>query len=351
MTNEADHQKAGGYPQKPNGPKGARIAIPFLQDEKNGRLGALVAAAGACYAASMSGARLDWAILLILVVIWGSAFAGLKIAALEVSPAWVAAGRLIVATIVLAALAQATGERFPPLSQTRTWRVYALIGAFGTAAPFFLFAWAAGRMDSTIVAICNGGSPFFTAVFAAFMLGDRMGARSIVGLALGFAGLLVLASPGLTQGATAQALGVAAGLVGAAGYAYANVVTKTAPPVGPIVAAAMFCLAGAVVSTPIAALTSPLPVDVSMAAWTSVIGLGLFPTGIASVLYVMLIRRRGPLFTAYTTYLTPLWAVLVGVVLLQERPGPETALALALVLAGMAVSNWPTGQPLRSPTR
>lgn len=299
----------------------------------------------------MRGARLDWLILFTLVAIWGSAFAALKIAVHEIPPAWIMAGRLVVGAGLLLAWARIAGEKIPPLSDSRAWRAYGLIGTIGTAAPFFLFAWASARMDSTLVAICNGASPFFTAILAAGMLGDRLDARRIAGIALGFLGLLTLAAPGLMNaGASAQALGVAAGLAGAACYAFANVVVKSAPDVGPIAASAMFSLAGMVAAVPIAALTAPFPATASPAAWLSVTALGLGPSGVASILYVVLIRRRGPLFTAYTTYLIPIWAAAVGVVFLAERPGVEAAIALALVMAGLALSNWPS-QPRRSAAR
>lgn len=299
----------------------------------------------------MRGARLDWIILATLVAIWGSAFAALKFAVHEIAPAWIAAGRLVVAAVLLLVWARLAGERLPPFSDRKAWTAYALIGTIGTAAPFFLFAWASARMDSTLVAICNGASPFFTAGISAVMLAERLDARRVLGIGLGFLGLLTLALPGMMDaGASPQVWGVAAGLLGAAGYAYANVVTKSAPPVGAIAASAMFIVAGAVVATPIAALTAPAPISASPAAILAVVALGLGPSGAASILYVMLIRRRGPMFTAYTTYLIPIWAAAVGVAFLQERPGVEAAVALVLVLAGLALSNWPS-QPRRSAAR
>jgi len=295
----------------------------------------------------MRVSRLDWLILAALVAIWGTAFAGLRIASAEIAPAWIAATRLAVGAGLLVVIARIAGEPFPPLSNGAAWRAYALVGTIGTAAPFFLFAWASARMESTLLAICNGASPFFTAAMAASIAGDRLDARRIVGIGFGFAGLVALALPGaLASGASPQTLGVAAALIGAAGYGLSNVLIKRAPPVGPTAAAAMFCLAGAAVAVPVAWLTSPLPPHLSAAAAISAVALGLGPTGIASVWYVMLIRRRGPVFTSFTTYLTPLWAAGVGVLFLHERPGPEAAAALGLVLAGLAVSNWPV-QPRR----
>lgn len=281
----------------------------------------------------------DWLLLMGLVAIWGTAFAGLKIAAHEIAPAWIVAGRLVIGSALLLVCVRLAGERLPPLSDP-AWPAYALIGALGTAAPFFLFAWAAGHMESVIVAICNGASPFFTAALTGLMLRERLGPRKLLGLALGFSGLAALASQDPQAGlGSAHTLAIVAGLAGAAGYAYANVAAQTAPPVGPVSAAAMFSIAGAVLAAPVALFTSPAPMTASLPALASVALLGLGPSGIASIGYIVLIRRRGPLFTAYTTYLMPIWAAFVGILFLGERPGWIAALALALVLAGLAVSS------------
>jgi drug/metabolite transporter (DMT)-like permease len=281
----------------------------------------------------------DWALLFALVAVWGSAFAGLKIAAQEIAPAWIVASRLTIGSALLLVCVRLAGERLPPLSDP-AWCAYAWIGALGTAAPFFLFAWAAGHMDSVIVAICNGASPFFTAALTALMLSERLGARKIVGLALGISGLAALAAQDAQAGlGSAHTLGIMAGLAGAAGYAYANVAAQAAPPVGPVSAAAMFSIAGAILSLPLALATAPLPVDASLPALASVTALGVGPSGLASIGYIVLTRRRGPLFTAYSTYLMPIWAAFVGILFLGERPGWIAALALALVLAGLAVSS------------
>jgi drug/metabolite transporter (DMT)-like permease len=141
-----------------------------------------------------AGKQLDWVILLALVAVWGSAFAGLKIAAHEIAPAWIVAVRLAIGSALLVACAPIAGEKIPDFSHP-AWPTYASVGAFGTAAPFFLFAWASGRKDSPSVAICNGASPFFTAALSALMLRETLGIRRIVGVALGFGGLVLLALP------------------------------------------------------------------------------------------------------------------------------------------------------------
>jgi drug/metabolite transporter (DMT)-like permease len=76
---------------------------------------------------------------------------------------------------------------------------------------------------------------------------------------------------------------------------------------------------------------------------------GLLPTALGTIGYVWLIRRRGALFTSFTTYLSPVWAILIGVALLGEQPGAPEYLALVLILVGVAIANL-RGKTIDRPT-
>ena len=101
--------------------------------------------------------RLDWLVLGILVITWGSAFAGLKIAVEGIHPFWVSAFRLWVAALTLWLLGAARGEQMPRLSLGRDspWPAYALLGLIGFAAPFFMFSTAAQGLPSDELSVQN----------------------------------------------------------------------------------------------------------------------------------------------------------------------------------------------------
>ena len=286
---------------------------------------------------------LDWSVLVALVVVWGSAFAGLKIAVAGLHPAWVASMRLGVAALALYLLMRGLGERAPRLRPRPDpiWATYVGLGVFGLGTPFLLFAWAATGLPSAVLAICNGVSPVFTALFAhAFLAGERLNKRKSVGVGLGLIGFIALVAPDLREtGLGSGVVAELAALGGAALYAVANVVTKKAPPAPSVTSAFVMCLAGAL-STALAALLwagpPPLP---ELRVVAVVIALGLFPTALGTIGYVWLIRRRGALFTSFTTYLSPVWAILIGVALLGERPGAAEYLALVMILLGVGVAN------------
>jgi drug/metabolite transporter (DMT)-like permease len=283
------------------------------------------------------GAAIDWAVLAFLVVCWGSTFAALKIATAHIPPIWNTAGRLVVATPVLALVVAMRREALPPLRH-RAWAFYAVIGLVGMALPFALYAYSAQRLPSAVNAICNGASPIFTGLLAhAFVASDRLTPRKAVGVALGFAGLVVLVAPRFAEGMTIETLGLIAALVGAALYAVANVLTKTAPQVPAATGALLMCLWGSLYAVGGAWALEPLPPWPPIPALLAMVALGVVTTALGTIGYVFLIHRRGPLFMSMGIYLAPLWATALGIAALGERPGWPAFAALALILAGVAL--------------
>lgn len=285
---------------------------------------------------------LDWLVLAGLVIAWGSAFGALKIAVHDISPVWNTVIRLWVATATLAAVCLINRSKPPPLLPRPhpAWGYYAVIGTVGLAAPFFLFAYAAQGIPSAVNAICNGASPIFTTALAFAVLRDEpLGPRQVAGVAVGFVGLVVLVGPRLSEGAGVEVLALAAALAGAACYAVANIVTRKAPPVASSAGALMMCLLGALASTAVAVLIEP-PMRgwPSVASTLAVVALGVFPTALAGIGYVFLVQRQGPVFMSMAIYLAPLWAMVLGVVLMGERPGWPAYAALALILGGVALA-------------
>jgi drug/metabolite transporter (DMT)-like permease len=286
-----------------------------------------------------SGAALDWIVFSICVVMWGSSFALLKVAVAGLPALHVTLGRMVTATLFLLAILPLMRAQLPPRSHGKTWRTYAAVGVVGTAFPFFLFAFASERAPSAIVAICHGGAPFFTALLAhVFLAGEKLNARRVISIFFGFASLVVLVSPRLASESSAEAIGVLAGIAGAFLYAVANVQVKTASPVAPVVGAALYCMVGAMVTAPFAVSIPVTPPPLASALAVLVLGVG--STALGGILYIFLIRRCGPVFVSFVTYLMPLWALFLGVTLLGERPDWTAGLALGLVIIGLVLFNW-----------
>lgn len=100
-------------------------------------------------------------------------------------------------------------------------------------------------------------------------------------------------------------------------------------------------LMSALLAVPLAlVLNTPWSLDPSGASIAAIVWLGVGPTAIATILYFKLISSAGPTFMSFVNYLSPAVAVFLGVVLLNEKPGANAYAGLALILTGIAVSQW-----------
>ena len=126
----------------------------------------------------------------VLGAIWGASFLFMRVAATEFGPAALVELRLALGAIVLLPFLWRARASFP----LRLWPKLALIGAINSAVPFLLFAWAAERAPAGVGAICNAMTVLFTALVGALFFGERIGLARSVTLAIGFAGVVVLAS-------------------------------------------------------------------------------------------------------------------------------------------------------------
>ncbi len=297
---------------------------------------------------SPAEARLfDWALLALIVAFGGSSFVMIR-SAVETIPAMaVAPIRLWIGAVLLYALMRQAGRRLPPLIARgngqwrirRSWVWMIGVGAVGNVLPFFIFPWAQQFVDSGLAGIYMAFMPIWTIALAFFFAGESVDRRKMTGFALGFLGVVVLMGPDVLKGALSSDMGAQAALLLATFlYAAAAVLARRAPPIRPRVFAAGMMLVAAVMATP-ALFFINLETD-QWSAWSmaSLIGLGVFPTGVNGVLIIMLIRRAGAGFMSLTNYITPLWAVAMGAAIYGEHLEPAALVALAIILAGVAVS-------------
>lgn len=287
--------------------------------------------------------------LLALVAMWGSAFALLKIAVAGLPPAVIVAGRLAVATLVLAPLAGRAFRHERPSG--RAWRVLALIALIGNVAPFLLITWGQRHIASGLAGILMAVMPLTTLVLAHFFAHEPLTRRRLAGFAVGFLGIVVLVGPDALRawaGSGTPLLAELAVLAGAVCYALAAILARRRPPGDATVAATATVALAAVMAMPIAlAVGTPWPWAAPASAWAAVLVLGVVSTALAMVVYFRLIAAAGPSFLSLNNYLIPIWAVIVGALALGERVPVPALIALALVLTGMWISE--SGGPVRRP--
>jgi len=297
--------------------------------------------------APAQAAPFDWALLALIVAFGGSSFVMIRSAVETMPPAAIAVGRLWIGAIVLYAIMRHAGRRLPPLlirshgkpRLRRTWFWIIAVGIVGNTLPFFIFPWAQQYVESGLAGIYMAFMPIWTIALAFFFAGESLTGRKLAGFGLGFVGVVILMGPEVLKGAMGADLRAQGALLIATFlYAASAVLARRAPPIRPRVFAAGMMLVAALAATPALLFASFETSQWSLTSMASVIGLGIFPTGLNGVLIIMLIRRAGAGFMALTNYITPLWAVAMGALIYGERLEPGAFLALAIILIGVAIS-------------
>jgi drug/metabolite transporter (DMT)-like permease len=171
---------------------------------------------------------------------------------------------------------------------------------------------------------------------ALFSPEEGIGPRRVAGVGLGFVGLALLLGEGaLDDGSLA---GRMACVAAAMCYAVGSVLTRRAPPMPPVALATGTLCTAAIVLIPLAFIMEGIPEAVAPGPAFALLYVALFPTAIAAVIRVRVIKTAGSLFMSLTSYMVPVWAVVFGIVLLGESLPPQLFYALALILLGIALS-------------
>ena len=279
--------------------------------------------------------RRDVVELLALAALWGGSFLFMRVAVPAFGPLALAFLRVFGAALILVPLLATRGEL---AAVRRHWRPIAVVGFVNSALPFLCFAYAALTINAGLSAIFNSATPLFAAIIAWLWLGDRMTPLRIVGLAIGFSGVLWIGWDKAEFGPGGSAAAIGACLLATISYGIAPSLTKRrlgdVPPLavaaGSQVAAALFLAVPALLAWPALAPSAH--------AWTMIALLAFFGTGLAYLLYFRLIANAGPANAVAVTYLIPIFAVAWGGVFLGERLTLPLVAGCAVIFAGTALA-------------
>ena len=270
----------------------------------------------------------DWALLAMAALIWGSSFLFIGVAVDHLSPMLVAFLRLALGVVVLGAIPAA--RRKVPRSD---WPAIALVGVTWMAAPFILFSVALQRMDSSLAGMLNAAVPLFTAVLAAVFWGRQPGRRQQIGLLVGLAGVVLVSLPSLT-GARATALGVGLVLLATLLYGLAlNIAVPLQQRLGalPVIWRAEIVALVLLAPGGIAGLRESSFTPSGLAA---VAALGVFGTGVAFVAFTTLVGRVGATRASVTTYFFPPVAIVLGALVRSEVIAATSLFGTGLIVLG-----------------
>ena len=279
--------------------------------------------------------RRAWAAFIAVSVLWGMPYLFIKIAVHEVSPAFVAWSRVLIAAIVLLPAAWRLNAFAGLRARSRAVIAYA---ALEIAIPFSLIPLGETLVSSSLTAILISSMPLGVALLALrFARQDRLSRTRLIGLVIGLAGVVSLMGIDVA-GRPAELFGAACIIVATACYAAAPIVVNRAladlQPLGPVTAA---LVVSTLALTPLALLTRPAAMP-SMPGLASLGVLGVLCTAMGLAVYFFLIAEAGPTRSSVITYVNPVVAVLLGVAILGESISFFTVAELLLIAAGSWLS-------------
>ena len=275
----------------------------------------------------------DLASLLYLGAVWGAAFLFFRVASPEVGPVWTAEIRIALAGLLIAAF---LGPR-RMLALRPHLRTLVIVGATFSAIPFTLLAFATLTLPGSLASLLMATTPLFTAIVGALWLGQRLSARTIVGLATGFGAVVLLLGGGAAAIGPSTLVAFGAGLAAAFSYAIAGTyVRRSAGAIAPLDLAAGQLLAGAAVLLPVA-LLSGMPPAPALDGVVSLVLMAVVSTAIAWPVFFRVSQRTNPTTASTATFIVPLFGMLWGGLILGEPIGAGLLTSFAVVLVSLVL--------------
>ncbi len=292
----------------------------------------------------------EWLMLVVLAILWGGSFLFNAIALRDLPVLTTVFMRVFLAALVLMMVLRLSGEHLP--RRAEVWRALFVLGFLNNAVPFSLIVWGQQYVAAGVASILNATTPLFTVIFAHVLTRDeRLDGGRILGVLLGFLGVVVMIGHSAGEGGAGLGSGFGAQFLflgAAASYGLAGIYGRRFKPMGvsPMVTATGQLIASSVLLMPLALIMDrpwhlPMPGPSALAA---LLALAVLSTAFAYVLYFRILAAAGATSIALVTFLIPVCAIFLGILVLGEHLEPRQLAGMALIGAGLAAID---GRPWR----
>jgi len=290
----------------------------------------------------------ELALLLVLATLWGASYTFIRIAVATIPPITLIAGRTAIAGLLLLIIMRWRGVRMP--RDAASWRRFLFQACLNSVIPWTMIAWGERILDAGLATILNSTSPIFT-VFLTLAVSrhESLTSRKLFGVIAGMAGICLIvgvqAMAGFGEQLTAQIVTVLAAIC----YAGAAIFSRGFKGLDPMAPAAGSLLCGAVVLIPLGLVVEqPWTITPSANSLLALLGLAVFSTAAAFVIYFRLIQTLGSVGTTAQAYLRVPIGVAIGVLFLGEQLSPTAWVGLACVVIGVAAMTVPERKTKRA---
>ena len=275
-------------------------------------------------------------LLIVLATLWGASYTFIKIGVETIPPVTLIAGRTLIAALLLLALVRWRGLTLP--SDAVTWRRFLIQAGLNSAIPFTLIAWGERWVDAGLATVLNSTAPIFTFLLTAVVTQhEPVTVRKLVGVASGIVGVGLIVGVEALSGLGQQLLASVAIVAATICYAGAAIYGTSFKELNPILPAAGSLICGAAILIPASlVIDQPWTLMPSQESVLALIGLSVFSTALALVIYFRLVRTLGSVGVTSQAYLRVPIGVAISVTLLGETLTLMAWIGLACVVIGVA---------------
>ena len=282
----------------------------------------------------------EWTLLIILGIVWGASFFLAKVAVEQVPPLTLVMFRVVIAALALFVYFKITGRALP--SGKALWLSFLIMGLINNVIPFSLLFWGQVHIASGLASILNATTPIFTVVVAhMFTADEKLNWHRLLGVGLGFIGVVVMLGGGIKG--NSPALAMAACLGAALSYAFAGVFGRrfAAQGVGPARVALGQLTGSSIIMLPLVLLIDPaiaLSTYTSSTIW-SVLALAIVCTAVAYIMFFRILATGGATNLSLVTLLVPVSAIILGTQILGEQLTRADFIGMAFIALGLVATD------------
>ena len=279
----------------------------------------------------------EWAMLILLSIVWGGSFFFYAIAIEGLPTFTIVFLRVALGSISLWLIAWAMG--LLPLTQPGLWRNFLIMGLINNAIPFSLIVWGQREVASGLAAILNATTPFFTVLAANMLTADeKLSWNRLLGAVIGLSGVAAMMGTDI-WGAPGSLISQLAIIAASVSYGFASVFGRRFANIPPLVTAAGQTAGSSLILFPVMlAVDMPwrLP-SPSLGIWLAIIGLAILCTSLAYILYFTILKRSGATNIVLVTFLVPVSAILLGIAFLGETLDMHHVIGMVTIAIGLVL--------------
>jgi len=275
----------------------------------------------------------DWIRLIILSLLWGGSYTWIELALLELDPMMIVFYRVLISSIFLILICKVLSLTFKIKKKTLFFLFF--MSLTNNVIPFNLIAWGQQEITASVGSILNATTPLFTVIIANYWPnGEKATLNRIAGVIIGFCGVILLMGLSMHD-IDNSIIGQTAILLAAISYAISALIGKEIKKIHPAISATYMLSISSVILLPIILFSGyELLPEVNKQSMIAILGLAVFSTSIAYLIFYKLIENIGS-NVMLVTLLMPVSAILLSIIILNERISTTQVTGLILILSGL----------------